>query len=126
MPLYHILLIIILSIVFIAAVFRALVKGKLRVRYTMLWFGIGIMALASPALYILFQYLHEVWSFPTPSILLLVFAVVILSLICLQLTVAVSLAWRERKNLAQRNALMEQRIETLEKTLLKTEQGNSE
>ena len=114
MTLLHIVLISVLSILFLAAALHAVIKGRLRVRYTLLWFGIGFMALLSPVLYALCLYLYEKWSFPTPSILLLVFAVAILSFICLQLTAVVSVAWRERKNLAQNMALLEQRIRELE------------
>ncbi|MDR0476890.1 MAG: DUF2304 domain-containing protein [Desulfobulbaceae bacterium] len=125
MTLQHIVLIWALSLIFLVAVLRAVIKGRLRVRYTLLWFGIGIMALLSPLLYALCLYLHETWSFPTPSILLLVFAVVILARICLQLTVVVSVAWRERKNLAQSNALLEQRLEVVENMLRKSDRGVS-
>ena len=120
MTLQHIVLILALGIIFLAVVFYAVVKGKLRVRYTLLWFGIGIMALLSPALYALCRYLHIAWSFPTPSVLLLVLAVFTLSLICLQLTVVVSSAWRERKNLAQEQALLEQRVRELEREVNKS------
>jgi MFS family permease len=110
-----------LSLLFLTAVLYAVIRGRLRTRYTLLWFAIGALALISPALYALCLYLHEAWSFPTPSILLLVLAVAMLALICLQLTVVVSRAWRERKNLAQHNALLEHRLEALENMLRKSD-----
>ena len=119
MTFLHSIFILLLSLLFLAAVFIAVIKGRLRVKYTLLWFGIGIMALLSPVLYTLCLYLHKEWLFPTPSILLLLSAVIILSLICLQLTAAISTAWRDRKNLAQHHALLEQRLEALEDMLYK-------
>jgi hypothetical protein len=46
--------------------------------------------------------------------MLLLCAVVVLALVCLQLTAAASTAWRERKNLTQHTALLERRIDSLE------------
>jgi len=121
MTFQHIILILALSLIFLAAVFQAIIRGRLRVKYALLWLCISILALLSPLLYDLCLYWHEVWAFPTPSVLLLIFAVISLALIGLQLTAAASEAWRERKNLAQHTALMERRLEALENTLPKND-----
>jgi len=122
MTLQHSILIWVLSLLFLAAVLYAVIRGRLRVRYTLLWFGVGAVALLSPALYALCLYLHVTWHFPTPSILLLIFAVILLALVCLQQTVVVSRAWHERKNLAQHIAMLEHRLEGLERAAVKDDQ----
>jgi hypothetical protein len=120
MSILHTILIFILSSIFLTAVLFTIIKGKMRVRYSLLWLSIGVMAFCMPVLYRLSQYLHNIWYFPTPSVLLLMLAVVALALICLQITTVISGAWRERKNLAQHIALLERRIDSLEQTELKS------
>ena len=125
MTFLHTILVLILSLFFLAAVFAAIVKGRIRARYALLWFGIGILALFSPLLYAFCEYLFAVWHFPTPSVMLLLCAVVALALICLQLTTVASRSFREQKNLAQHCALLEQRLEVLESMPHKNNQGGS-
>jgi ABC-type transport system involved in multi-copper enzyme maturation permease subunit len=103
----HIVLTTLLSLGFIVFVFYVITRGVLHARYAILWLCIGFTGLFSPFFYYLGVVLREWFLFPTPSIFLLMGAILLLSLICLQLTVAASRARRERKNLAQRLALLE-------------------
>jgi cell division protein FtsL len=47
--------------------------------------------------------------------MLMTLAIFLLMLICLQLTVSISIAWRQRKALAQNVALLEQRVREIER-----------
>jgi hypothetical protein len=106
----HIVLTTLLSLGFIVFVFYVITKGVLHARYAILWLCIGVTGLLSPFFYYIGVVLQEWFLFPTPSTFLLMGAILLLSLICLQLTVSASKARRERKNLAQRLTLLEYAI----------------
>jgi ABC-type transport system involved in multi-copper enzyme maturation permease subunit len=107
MNIAHIVLTTFLSLGFVVFVFYVITKGALHARYAILWLSIGVAGLLSPIFYEFGIVLQKSLLFPTPSTFLLMGAILLLSLICLQLTVSVSRARRERKNLAQRLALLE-------------------
>ena len=92
-------------------VFNLVSKGKLLLKYSLLWIFlccIALLCLLAPNL----VYLISDWiGFITASNFVLVVAVVLLLVICLSLSIAISRLVVATKNLTQRIALLEKVLE---------------
>lgn len=102
-------------VVFLYYVVKLVRKGRLRLRYSVLWLFLGAAALLVDAFPNLLYWTSELIGFVTPSNLLLVVAVMVLLVVCLSLSVSVSRSVVAVKNLTQRVAILEKEIERLGK-----------
>lgn len=110
MTLFHSLLVMGLSLLFIVLTLAFIIKGGLRIKYALIWLVIGCAAFFSPFFYMLAAWLHVRFNFPSPTIQLLMGAILLLALVCLQLTASISRAHRERRILAQQLALLAEKV----------------
>ncbi len=102
-------------VVFLYYVVKLVRKGRLRLRYSVLWLFLGAAALLVDAFPNLLYWASGVIGFAAPSNLLLVVAVAVLLAICLSLSVSVSRSVVAIRNLTQRTAILEKEIEQLKK-----------
>jgi hypothetical protein len=110
----HEIITVILSLIFLVTVLLCIARGRMRARYAIIWVFIGLLALFAPLLYNAAVFLHPRLDLPTPTTLLLIGAIFLLALVCIQFTLSLSRAWMERKNLSQAIAILEQRVRELE------------
>lgn len=99
-------------LVLLLYVFNLVSKGRLLLKYSLLWIFlccIALLCLLVPNL----VYLISDWiGFITASNFVLVVAIVLLLLICLSLSIAISRLVTAMKNLTQRIALLEKDLES--------------
>lgn len=84
-------------------------RGKLDIAYCWVWLFIGIAAPFIVLNYGALQWVTRVIGAITPTTTLFLFGILILFLICLQLSIAVSPQRRQIKRLAQKLALLEEK-----------------
>lgn len=114
MPLLHITIVFILGSIFFCILLFLIKKAMLRERYALLWFCIALSIFCIPFLYNFSDWLWKQYLFPSPTVILIMFALFLFMLICLQLSVTTSRAWRQRKILMQELTFLKQRIKELE------------
>ena len=105
------------AVVYLALIFLLLKKGKLGVRFSLVWLASGGVLLVFAAfpyvVYVLRDLLHMVM--PVNLVFTLLFCFVLLLLLTLSVSAS---GFAERiKTLAQANALLEQRVRALEEQL---------
>lgn len=113
MPLLHAAIVIVLGALLLGVVVREIVRGHLRVGHALLWVVIAAAFTGTPFLYSLFTLAHVHWNWPTPTSTIVLLGFALLLILLLNQTVALSSGWRERKRLAQRLALLENRLNEL-------------
>ena len=94
--------IIIVCIVFLAAVSRQVAHGKLLLKYSLLWMTLAVASISNAL------------GFEAPSNFIFFTALFFLLAICLSLSIIVSKQATRIKNLVQQEALIEKRLESLE------------
>ena len=100
-------------VVFLYYVLKLVRKGRLRLRYSVMWLFLGAVALLVDAFPAILYWTAGTIGFVAPSNLLLVVAVMVLLAVCLSLSVSVSRSASAVKNLTQRVAILEKEIERL-------------
>lgn len=106
----HAAIVLLLGTLLLAVVVREIVRGHLRVGHALLWVVIAVAFTATPLLYEGFTFAHERWGWPTATSTIVLLGFAFLLILLLNQTVAISRGWRERKRLAQRLALLENRL----------------
>lgn len=100
---------------FLYYVVKLVRKGRLRLRYSVLWLFLGVLALIVDVFPSILYSLALLTGFIAPSNFLLTVAVMVLLTVCLSLSVSVSRSVSAVKNLTQRVAILEKEIELLKK-----------
>ena len=96
---------------FLFYVLRLVSKGKLQLKYSLLWILLCIVILICDAFPGIIFWFSGLLGFITPSNFMFIVAIVLLLAICLSLSVAVSRLVIAVKNLAQRVAILEKELE---------------
>jgi len=98
---------------------------KLREKYSLLWFIIALALISIPWFYPLHVKIAHFTGIKLISSYFFFNAVVLLLLLCFQLSVALSSAWKERKELSIQFGLLEERLQRLEKSVSNKEGKNA-
>ena len=107
-------LLVVLSLVFFAAVVRLVARGRLQLKYSLLWMLLSIVMLLCalfPGLVARIAYLVGI---QTPSNLVFLAGLGLLMVICMSLTIIVSWQTNDIRLLVQSVALLEKRVKELE------------
>ncbi|MEA3347110.1 MAG: DUF2304 domain-containing protein [Candidatus Auribacterota bacterium] len=91
--------------------------SKMEAKYSLLWLLIGISTFLTPLFYPTWSVWGGKLGLFDPNLVVLVLGIIGILLLCMQLSIALSLSFRERKTLAQQYALLNLRIEMLEETI---------
>ena len=101
--------------VFIAVlVFDLIRRHMLREKYAMVWFAIPVFILSIPLLFREYTTLAGFFGIVDPISFFVAVAIVLLLLLCLQFSIALTTAWGQRKTMMQRIAFLEERVRCLE------------
>lgn len=96
---------------FLVYVLRLVSKGKLLLKYSLLWIVLCLAALACDVCPRLIYFVSNSVGFVTPSNFIFLCTIVLLLAICLSLSIAVSRHVIAVKNLTQRVAILEKELE---------------
>lgn len=105
------------DLVFLGLIFLLIKRDRLSVRFGMLWLIFGGVWLAFAAVPWLLKVLRGFFRFQVVSNLVFTMLLAFVLLVLLTLSVAASLAARRMRQLAQSNALLEERVRRLEQQL---------
>lgn len=108
------------AVVLFIVIFLLLKRGKMAVKYSLLWLGLSVVLVVFAACpYVVFV-LRDILDIEMPVnlVFLLMFCFVLVVLLSLSITCS-QLAEKSRR-LVQANALLEQRVRALEESLKKT------
>ena len=89
MNIAHVISATIFGVIFLIAISSLSVKGKLTMRYTLGWLSIGFFVLGYPILLIVSQRLGRILVVQ-PSVILLGIPLIIVGVVCIQLSITVS------------------------------------
>ena len=89
MNIAHVISATIFGVIFLIAIRSLSVKGKLTMRYTLGWLSIGFFVLGYPILVIVSQRLGRILVVQ-PSVILLGIPLIIVGVVCIQLSITVS------------------------------------
>ncbi|HWB36732.1 MAG TPA: DUF2304 domain-containing protein [Rugosimonospora sp.] len=95
--------------------FEALRRRRLREKYAVLWIGVGVLALVSVAWPGLLEGAARLLGITVPLNLVFFGSLLLLLVVCVQLSVEVTLLERESQTLAEEVALLRHRVELLER-----------
>lgn len=104
-------LMVLVSIVFIVFVVQLVGKGRLLLRYSLTWLVLGAVCLLCSVFPVIVYGISDFVGFVTPSNFVLLIGLFLLLIIALSLTAVVSRLSTSNKNLVQRVAILEKRIE---------------
>lgn len=96
---------------FLVYVLRLVSKGKLLLKYSLLWIVLCLAALICDVCPQLIYFVSNSVGFVTPANFIFLCAIVLLLAICLSLSIAVSRHVIAVKNLTQRVAILEKELE---------------
>ena len=97
----------ILSVVFLAYVLRLVAKGRLLLKYSLLWLVLCFAMLICAIFPGVVFFLSDLSGFITPSNFVFLVSIIILLAVALSLSIVVSKQVRSIKNLTQRIAILE-------------------
>lgn len=97
---------------FLAYVLRLVSRGKLQLKYSLLWILLCVVILVCDAFPEIIFCFSELLGFITASNFMFIVAIVLLLAICLSLSIVVSRLVVAVKNLTQRVAILEKELET--------------
>lgn len=105
------------DLVFLGLIFLLIKRDRLSVRFGMLWLIFGGVWLVFAAVPWLLKVLRGIFRFQVVSNMVFTMLLAFVLLVLLTLSVAASLAARRMRQLAQSNALLEERVRRLEQQL---------
>lgn len=105
------------DLVFLGLIFLLIKRDRLSVRFGMLWLIFGGVWLVFAAVPWLLKVLRGFFRFQVVSNMVFTMLLAFVLLVLLTLSVAASLAARRMRQLAQSNALLEERVRRLEQQL---------
>ena len=113
----QIVVVTVLVVFFISLILELIRRHRLRERYSMLWFLIGLGAISVPLLYALYARAARLLGFVEVNNLFFFLSIIALFLLCLQFSIALSTSYNRGKTLVQQLGLLENRIRQLEAQL---------
>lgn len=105
------------SICFIVAVFNMIAKGRVILKYALLWFVLAILALVCALWPQPLFLLAHVFGFVVPANFIIVLSIFCLIALCLSFTVIVSRSKRNIIDLCQHSAIQDKEIADLKKAI---------
>jgi len=113
----QIIVVTVLVVFFISLILELIRRHRLRERYSLLWFLIGLGAISVPLLYALYARAARLLGFVEVNNLFFFLSIIALFLLCLQFSIALSSSFNRTKVLVQQLGLLENRIRQLESQL---------
>lgn len=110
------------SICFIIAVFNMIAKGRVILKYALLWFALAFLALVCAIWPQPLFALSYALGFVIPANFILVLAIFCLVALCLSFTVIVSRSKRNIIDLCQHSAIQDKEIADLKKAIQSSEE----
>ncbi|MBF0140512.1 MAG: DUF2304 domain-containing protein [Magnetococcales bacterium] len=120
------LLIFLLACFFLLGTIHLVRRRMFREKYSLLWIGISLLFLSIPFLEEFYRFIGELFDIRNFLSFLLFCALLTLFLLSIQFTVALSVAFYQRKEMAQHMALLEAKVRGLEKRLAKLAEASSD
>ncbi|MBF0444603.1 MAG: DUF2304 domain-containing protein [Magnetococcales bacterium] len=120
------ILLIVLGLLSLILVTTLIQKNRIRIRYSILWVAISLFFLTIPLFVNFYTAVGELIGILSPISLFFFGATIGLFLLSLQFTLALSVAFHQRKDTVQQTALLEERIEKLEKQLAIQQQDGAQ
>lgn len=106
-----------LAVFFILLILELIRRHRMRERYSLLWFFIGLGAISVPLLYALYARMARLLGFVEVNNLFFFLSIIALFLLCLQFSIALSSSFNRTKVLVQCLGLLENRLRQLESQL---------
>ncbi|MBF0358313.1 MAG: DUF2304 domain-containing protein [Magnetococcales bacterium] len=119
------LLIFLLGLAFFASIIMLVRTYRFREKYSLLWIGISLGFLSIPFLIDYYTALGKFIGIINPISFFFFFGIVTLFLLSVQFTIALTVAFNQRKDIAQKVALLECKILELEKKIQFQASSNS-
>jgi hypothetical protein len=119
------ILLTVLGLLSLILVITLIQKSRIRIRYSILWVAISLFFLTIPLFVNFYAAIGELIGILNPISLFFFGATIGLFLLSLQFTLALSVAFNQRKATVQHTALLEERIQKLEKQLANMQQDGS-
>lgn len=104
----------IVSLVFVASVYRLGRKQKLSFRYTVGWLGLGLLGVVAGLLLPLAEPLASRLNI-SPAALLAIGAVILLLVLCVQLSISISGLQEQVRTLAEESAFLRHELDEVRK-----------
>ncbi|MBF0138156.1 MAG: DUF2304 family protein [Magnetococcales bacterium] len=113
------MLIVLLGLIFLGSVLIFIQRHMFREKYAILWLVIGVLFVSTPYLYDFFVSIGHYFDIINPTSFFFFFAIIEIILLCIQFTIAISVAFNQRKVTIQNLAILEHRVCELEKCIMK-------
>ena len=104
-----------LGLIVLVIVLYYLRNYKMATKYSIIWLLMGLLTFLTPLLYPFWSVWAEKLRLADPNLLVLVLGIIGTLLLCMQFSLELSRNYKERNILARKIALLNQRIEKLEK-----------
>lgn len=105
------------SILLLAIIIELVRRRRLRIGYSLLWLFVGMVALVLVLFRGLVTFASQLMGIASPRSLLFTVGIAFAILILLEHSLTLTILWRQNKNLAQDQALLEWRVRQLEARL---------
>lgn len=102
------------ALVTLAFMFELLRRRRLREKYAALWISLAVVVIVVGAFPRVLYWLSDLVGITTPLNLVFFLALLVLLVVCVQLSAEISLLEHEAQTLAEESALLRNRIERLE------------
>lgn len=104
------LFLLVFSALFLFVIFRLVAKGRLQLKYSLLWIALGMLLIIASAFPGLVSWLAQILGVGLTSNFVFLVGVIFLMGVCLSLSVIVSWQARDIRSLVQRLALLEKGV----------------
>ena len=105
------------AVILLLIIFVLLKKGKMTVKYSLLWLGLAVVLVIFAICPYVVYVLRDILNIEIPVNLVFVLLFCFVLLVLLSVSVAISQLAEKAKRLAQSNALLEKRVRELENKL---------
>ncbi len=125
MPMRQIASVVGLGLCLMGLVLHCIRRRLLRERCAMVWVVIALVMVTTPLMYPVYGMLAALMGIINVTSLLFFLAILGISLLCLQFSLALSSAYGQRKGVIQRTAMLEERVVQLENEIRRLKQGDA-
>jgi hypothetical protein len=98
------------SAVFLYIIFRSVARGRLQLKYALMWIVVGIVLIVSALFPGIVSLFSELLGFHVASNMVFMIAIVLILAVCLSLTMIVSWQSRDIRVLIERVSLLEKKL----------------
>jgi hypothetical protein len=104
------IVLVVISMAFLVAIVRLVARGRLQLKYSLLWIVLGLFMIACSLFPGMVAFLSRIVAIETPANFVFFAGMGLLMLICVSLTIIVSWQAHDIRSLIQRIALLEKEI----------------